>query len=188
MAHEHLIGPIRERLKSNQSTRKRRALVLEEMEGELASLRDEIAALDRMISMDKAEIDRILTESFENNHRIARPSDDELEAAIRRDAAAGANNPAGPGSVYPMPGVGYESAGDRFADRTIPQAPAMILRECGTALHVNDIYQHLLDGGFKFTGHNPTISIAVSLNRNRRFRKTAPGTFDLMMRDVAHAK
>ena len=30
-------------------------------------------------------------------------------------------------------------------------------------------------------GDSPTISIAVSLNRNTRFRKVAPGTFDLVM-------
>jgi len=80
---------------------------------------------------------------------------------------------------------GVEPTSDRFFDRTIPQATAMILREEGRALHVNELYNHLLDGGFNFTGQNPTISIAVSLNRNRRFRKVAPGTFDLTIRDVA---
>ncbi|HEY0385588.1 MAG TPA: hypothetical protein VGC64_06230, partial [Pyrinomonadaceae bacterium] len=54
-------------------------------------------------------------------------------------------------------------------------------------LHVNEIYNRLLEGGFIFTGHNPTISIAVSLNRNPRFRKVAPGTFDLVMRDASQA-
>ncbi len=78
-----------------------------------------------------------------------------------------------------------EPTSDRFFDRTIPQATALILREEGRALHVNELYNRLLDGGFNFTGQNPTISIAVSLNRNRRFRKVAPGTFDLTIRDVA---
>ena len=45
----------------------------------------------------------------------------------------------------------------------------------------------MLIGGFQFTGQNPTISIAVSLNRNNRFRKVAPGTFDLVIRDAAQA-
>jgi len=39
----------------------------------------------------------------------------------------------------------------------------------------------------EFTGNNPTISIAVSLNRNKRFRKVAPGTFDLVMREASKA-
>jgi len=80
-----------------------------------------------------------------------------------------------------------EVTSDRFFDRTIPQATTMILREAGGALHVNEIYNRLLEGGFSFTGHNPTISIAVSLNRNSRFRKVAPGTFDLVIRDAAKA-
>ena len=80
-----------------------------------------------------------------------------------------------------------EAISDRFMDRTIPQAVTMLLREEGAPLHVNEIYNRLLEGGFKFTGANPTISIAVSLNRNGRFRKSAPGTFDLMMRDASKA-
>jgi hypothetical protein len=80
-----------------------------------------------------------------------------------------------------------EAISDRFMDRTIPQAVTMLLREEGAPLHVNEIYNRLLEGGFKFTGANPTISIAVSLNRNGRFRKMAPGTFDLMMRDASKA-
>jgi hypothetical protein len=80
-----------------------------------------------------------------------------------------------------------EVTSDRFLDRTIPQATTMILREAGEPLHVNEIYTRLLEGGFNFTGHNPTISIAVSLNRNGRFRKVAPGTFDLVMRDASQA-
>ena len=72
-----------------------------------------------------------------------------------------------------------------YANLTIPQATAALLRDAGAPLHVNDIYEQLLAGGFVFSGHNPTISIAVSLNRNPRFRKVSPGTFDLVLRDVA---
>ena len=63
----------------------------------------------------------------------------------------------------------------------------MILREANGPLHVNEIYNRLMEGGFSFTGNNPTISIAVSLNRNTRFRKVAPGTFDLVIKDAAKA-
>jgi hypothetical protein len=89
----------------------------------------------------------------------------------------------------PIPPVrpDVEVKDDRFYDRTIPQATALLLREAGVPLHVNEIYNRLLEGGFQFSGHNPTISIAVSLNRNRRFRKVAPGTFDLTIRDAAQA-
>ena len=79
----------------------------------------------------------------------------------------------------------YEVRSNRFAERTITQACTLILRESSRALHVDDLFHLLVEGGFNFTGNNPKISIAVSLNRNRYFRKVAPGTFDLVMRDTS---
>lgn len=78
-----------------------------------------------------------------------------------------------------------EPISHRFTDRTITQACTLLLREAGKPLHVNELYNFLVSGGFEFKGNNPTISIAVSLNRNRRFRKVAPGTFDLVMREAS---
>jgi len=80
-----------------------------------------------------------------------------------------------------------EPVSNRFTDRTITQACTLLLREATSPLHVNELYNLLVSGGFEFKGNNPTISIAVSLNRNRRFRKVAPGTFDLVMRDASQA-
>lgn len=81
----------------------------------------------------------------------------------------------------------FEAKDARFADRTITQSCTLLLSESNSALHVNELYNLLVAGGFKFKGNNPTISIAVSLNRNRRFSKVAPGTFDLIMRDASKA-
>ena len=78
-----------------------------------------------------------------------------------------------------------EPLSTRFADRTITQACTLLLRESSEPLHVNELHNLLVRGGFVFKGNNPTISIAVSLNRNRRFRKVAPGTFDLIIRQAA---
>jgi hypothetical protein len=116
------------------------------------------------------------------------PSDVELEAAMRQSQGSGR----GPISVekrqqIPTVRNNVEALSDRFMDRTIPQAVTLLLREEGGPLHVNELYNRLLEGGFKFTGQNPTISVAVSLNRNTRFRKVAPGTFDLVMRDASKA-
>lgn len=80
-----------------------------------------------------------------------------------------------------------EPISQRFAERTITQACTLLLREAGTALHVNELFNLLVAGGMEFKGNNPTISIAVSLNRNRRFKKVAPGTFDLVMRSASQA-
>lgn len=85
--------------------------------------------------------------------------------------------------VYPK----TEPLSNRFSDRTITQSCRLLLLEEGAPLHVNELYNLLVEGGFEFKGNNPTISIAVSLNRNRRFRKVAPGTFDLVMREASQA-
>lgn len=71
------------------------------------------------------------------------------------------------------------AAFEDYANLTIPQATARLLAKAGRPLHVNEIYEQLRSGGFVFSGHNPTISIAVSLNRNQRFSKVSPGTFGL---------
>jgi hypothetical protein len=152
-----------------------------------------------------------------NNLSFGLPSDAELEAAMghsqppahSRSSVFTQPPPYTPSTAYtqpqayppprtqappaerrqPIPTVrnNVEALSDRFMDRTIPQAVTLLLREEGGPLHVNELYNRLLEGGFRFTGQNPTISVAVSLNRNTRFRKVAPGTFDLVMRDASKA-
>ncbi|MFN2579429.1 MAG: hypothetical protein ABR607_17310, partial [Pyrinomonadaceae bacterium] len=114
----------------------------------------------------------------------------ELEIELQRrlaQAELAPSSAARPKHDVPAVREDIQATSDRFYDRTIPQATTLILREAGVPLHVNEIYNRLIEGGFSFTGNNPTISIAVSLNRNTRFRKVAPGTFDLVIKDVAKA-
>lgn len=87
----------------------------------------------------------------------------------------------------PNRSIHIEPISHRFSDRTITQACTLLLRESGVPLHVNELYNLLVAGGMEFKGNNPTISVAVSLNRNRRFRKVDPGTFDLIMREASQA-
>ena len=73
-----------------------------------------------------------------------------------------------------------ENAGNvRFNDFRIPQAATIVLREANRALHVSEIYRRLAEGGFEFRGQHQLISLAVSLSRSKRFRKVAPGTFEI---------
>ncbi|HYE72744.1 MAG TPA: hypothetical protein VEF04_05410 [Blastocatellia bacterium] len=67
----------------------------------------------------------------------------------------------------------------RFNDFRIPQAATIVLREAGHPLHVTEIYRRMADGGFEFRGQHQLITLAVSLSRAKRFRKVAPGTFEL---------
>ncbi len=162
---------------------------LRELEAEADSVRAELAEMDTLASQTEAAIYRLLSSVLaSSNLSLGLPSDVELEAAMRQSQAS----PRGTVSFdkrqqIPTIRNNVEAMSDRFMDRTIPQAVTLLLREEGGPLHVNELYNRLLEGGFKFTGQNPTISVAVSLNRNTRFRKVAPGTFDLVMRDASKA-
>jgi hypothetical protein len=158
------------------------------LEAEADSVRAELAEMDTLASQTEAAIYRLLSSVLaSSNLTLGLPSDAELEAAMRQSppAATRVQPPVDRRQQIPTVRNNVEVLSDRFMDRTIPQAVTLLLREEGGALHVNEIYNRLLEGGFRFTGQNPTISVAVSLNRNSRFRKVAPGTFDLVMRDAS---
>jgi hypothetical protein len=72
-----------------------------------------------------------------------------------------------------------KSGNIRFHDFRIPQAATIVLREADRPLHVSEIYRRMADGGFEFRGQHHLITLAVSLSRSKRFRKVAPGTFEL---------
>ncbi len=211
MPNENLISTLEQSLRQTRATRARLAGRLAEIEAEAETLRSELSEMDALANQTEGSIYRLLSSVLSgsssggasNNQQgnITTPTDAELEAALRQDAVKNNlaahshqsrvapiahNNPA---IAHTIPAVrnDTEVKSDRFYDRTIPQATTLLLREANEPLHVNEIYNRLLEGGFNFTGHNPTISIAVSLNRNSRFRKVAPGTFDLVMRDASQA-
>ena len=208
--NENLLSRLEQSLRQSRAARMHLAARLRELEAESDSVRAELAEMDLLASQTEAAIYRLVsTVLASNNLSFGLPSDAELEAAMHQP-----QRPAHPrSSVYvqspaymppqppparpPMPierrtqiptvRDNVEVLSDRFMDRTIPQAVTLLLREEGGPLHVNELYNRLLEGGFRFTGQNPTISVAVSLNRNTRFRKVAPGTFDLVMRDASKA-
>jgi hypothetical protein len=181
---ENLLSRLEQSLRQSRAARMHLAARLRELEAEADSVRAELAEMDTLASQTEAAIYRLLSSVLaSSNVSLGLPSDAELEAAMRQSPAA----PVERRQQIPTVRNNVEVLSDRFMDRTIPQAVTLLLREEGGALHVNEIYNRLLEGGFKFTGQNPTISVAVSLNRNSRFRKVAPGTFDLVMRDASKA-
>lgn len=203
MPDENLLATLEQSLRATRATRNRLAARLADVEMEAEKLRTELSEMDAIGNQTEAAMLRILSSVINSiPATTVTPSDVEIEMALRRDDARTSNNtPASAPAAYApapqrKPSVPHhippvrddiEAKDNRFFDRTIPQATALILREAGGPLHVNEIYNRLMEGGFQFTGQHPTISIAVSLNRNRRFRKVAPGTFDLMIRDAAQA-
>jgi hypothetical protein len=200
MPDDNLLATLEQSLRQTRATRNRLAARLADLELEAEKLRTELGEMDAIATQTEAAMFRILSSVLNTVPAKSSPSDAEIDWALRRDEAQARNSQAPsyqtvprathqtvPRATLPPVRTDVEVTSERFLDRTIPQATAMLLREAAAPLHVNEIYNRLLEGGFQFTGHNPTISIAVSLNRNRRFRKVAPGTFDLTIRDAAQA-
>jgi hypothetical protein len=189
---ENLLSRLEQSLRQSRAARMHLAARLRELEAEADSVRAELAEMDTLASQTEAAIYRLLSSVLASgNINLGLPSDAELEAAMRQSQPQSpVRSPVAPverRQQIPTVRNNVEVMSDRFIDRTIPQAVTLLLREEGGPLHVNELYNRLLEGGFKFTGQNPTISVAVSLNRNTRFRKVAPGTFDLVMRDASKA-
>ena len=190
MPNETLIARLEQSLRQSRAARTRLAARLAEIESESDIIRVELAEMDTLAGQTEAAIFRLLSNVMSGpSTPVGTTSVGELELELQRRLARAelSQQPAPQRHAVPSVRNNIEATSDRFYDRTIPQATTMILREAGGPLHVNEIYNILMEGGFSFTGHNPTISIAVSLNRNTRFRKVAPGTFDLVIRDAAKA-
>ncbi|HEU4710876.1 MAG TPA: hypothetical protein VFS76_04885 [Pyrinomonadaceae bacterium] len=190
--NENLLSRLEQSLRQSRTARMHLAARLRELESEADTVRAELAEIDTLAGQTEAAICRLLSSVIgAGNLSFGLPSDAELEAAMRQSGPQPQRAPVpAPLPIERRPQIpvvrnNVEALSDRFMDRTIPQAVTLLLREEGGPLHVNEIYNRLLEGGFKFTGQNPTISVAVSLNRNTRFRKVAPGTFDLVMRDAS---
>ncbi|HYX29931.1 MAG TPA: winged helix-turn-helix domain-containing protein [Pyrinomonadaceae bacterium] len=191
MPNETLIARLEQSLRQSRAARTRLAARLAELESEGEMIRAELGEMDTLAGQTEAAIIRLLSNVVTGpSTQVGTTSVGELEVELQRRLARVelAQRPhASTKHIVPALRDNIEAIDDRFFDRTIPQATTMILREAGGPLHVNEIYNRLMEGGFSFTGNNPTISIAVSLNRNSRFRKVAPGTFDLVIRDAAKA-
>jgi uncharacterized protein YhaN len=191
MANENLIAKLEQSLRQSRGARTRLSARLTELEAEADMVRAELSEMDLLAGQTEAAIFRLLSNVMSGpSTQVGTTSVSELETTLQNRLGreeSFTRRPVAQHHQIPSIRSGIEVTDDRFLDRTIPQAATMLLREAGEPLHVNEIYNRLMEGGFNFTGHNPTISIAVSLNRNGRFRKVAPGTFDLVMREASRA-
>jgi hypothetical protein len=210
MLDENLIATLEEYVRQTRAEQNRLVAQLREAENEVALLRQEIAVLENNAAQTEQAIDSLIVSTgsrprtmgvrrsiaIDGEYEIARSQPRPVAPRERvRETAPNGLRSANAGSVaylsshrsIPSISANREALSQRFSDRTITQACTLLLREASGPLHVNELYNLLVAGGFKFKGNNPTISIAVSLNRNRRFRKVEPGTFDLMMRDASQA-
>ncbi len=216
MLNENLISTLEQSLRQTRNAQNRLLGRLREVETEAESLRQEIQAMENSAAQTEAAIYSLLATMGSSNKswnvKNTQPQYDDdgydMPREVKRRVPPPRNinqnnnnsnpyrNNSNNNSIayinqqhrnVPSIAPRTEPISHRFADRTITQACTLLLREAVEPLHVNELYNLLVAGGFEFTGNNPTISIAVSLNRNRRFRKVAPGTFDLVMRDASQA-
>jgi hypothetical protein len=205
MLDENLIATLEQSLRQTRNAQNRLMARLREVENESEHLRQEIEALENSAAQTESAIDSLLVTMRSGNRilslgKTARIEDDyEPRQEVRRPVRPNAGNNSVSGGYgrstnsiayinqnrVPSITTNIEPISHRFSDRTITQACTLLLREAGKPLHVNELYNLLVAGGMEFKGNNPTISIAVSLNRNRRFRKVEPGTFDLVMREAS---
>jgi hypothetical protein len=213
MFDENLIATLETSLRQTRNAQHRLMARLRDVEDESDRLREEIQALENSASQTESAIDSLLVSlrsgnqvQNQQNQQPASPRtlrfEDEFERlpdnsqngrsgritpseSVRpftpNSSVAYFNQPRG----VPSRSERIEAISHRFADRTITQACTLLLREAGRPLHVNELYNLLIAGGMEFKGNNPTISVAVSLNRNRRFKKVEPGTFDLAIREAS---
>ncbi|HSI87531.1 MAG TPA: hypothetical protein VK918_00615 [Pyrinomonadaceae bacterium] len=180
---------------------------LRDVEVEAERLREEIQALENSASQTESAIDSLLVTMRSGNRNSPTRSTGGIGRTTMRfedefERLPDAHNDSGglergrykntgsvtylnPNRGVPTRSTNMEPISHRFSDRTITQACTPLLREAGRPMHVNELYNLLIAGGMEFKGNNPTISVAVSLNRNRRFIKVEPGTFDLAIREAA---
>lgn len=207
MLNENLIATLEQSLRQTRNAQSRLLGRLREVETEAESLRQEIEAMENSAEQTEQAIMSLLAtmgsgnKSWKNQkpqyddeyelpsdltRQIPRaPTNQRSDNNYRDNSVPYMNNTNNSSKGVPSISQNIEPISHRFEDRTITQACTLLLREANQPLHVNELYNLLVAGGFEFKGNNPTISIAVSLNRNRRFRKVAPGTFDLIIREAA---
>lgn len=74
----------------------------------------------------------------------------------------------------------------KYVGMSVPDAAYALLRETRRPMHAKELYRHLVEGGLQIRGKTPVTSVATSLKRDRRFRKVAPNTFEVI--DEEHAQ
>lgn len=65
----------------------------------------------------------------------------------------------------------------KYAGMSVSQAAFLLLAEVNAPMHAKEIHQKLIEGGLRMRGKTPVTSIAISLARDKRFKKVAPNTF-----------
>ena len=181
MINDTALASLQRSLGEYREAKRKTKIRLAEIEAEAEMLRSQLATIEAIIEQTELALRKVLFPAdyqsrYQYNNQsnmqsgnqsgaydIAsyRPSEAEIEAEVAKLQQ------------------NEQASNVRFADFRIPQAATIILREANSALHVSEIYRRMTEGGFEFRGQHQLITLAVSLSRSKRFRKVAPGTFEL---------
>jgi hypothetical protein len=186
------LAALQRSLSEYREAKRKIQLKLADLEMESASLRSQLAELDAMIERNETALLRMLLPADKQFHQPRAQS----FSFDPKPAPYAASNEFGDFRSSVEPDIEAEVArleqseknsNVRFTDFRIPQAATIVLREADGPLHVSEIYRRMAAGGFEFRGQHQLITLAVSLSRSKRFRKIAPGTFDLVPEQLAGA-
>jgi hypothetical protein len=176
MINDTALASLQRSLGEYREAKRKTKTRLAEIEAEAEMLRSQLATIDAIIEQTEAALRKVLFPADSPNSR----------ADSQFDSRSGAYEiaPYRPSEVEIEDEVAKlqrneQASNVRFNDFRIPQAATVILREASSALHVSEIYRRMAEGGFEFRGQHQLITLAVSLSRSKRFRKVAPGTFEL---------
>jgi hypothetical protein len=187
MIDDTAISALQRSLSEKREAKRKLQIRLAEIEAESEMLRSQLETFNVIIEQTELALRRVL---FPDENLTERPASSPWTSAQpdRLKFNYRTNQPAGHHPSYSEAEIEAEvqkieqteKAGNvRFTDFRIPQAATIVLREANRPLHVSEIYRRLADGGFEFRGQHQLITLAVSLSRSKRFRKVAPGTFEL---------
>jgi hypothetical protein len=180
MLNDTALASLQRSLGEYREAKRKTKTRLAEIEAEAEMLRSQLATIDAIIGQTEIALRKVL---FPSDHHDSRPEYRE-DSRLENRSVSYEITPYRPSEVEIEAEVAKlqrnEEAGNvRFNDFRIPQAATIILREASSALHVGEIYRRMAEGGFEFRGQHQLITLAVSLSRSKRFRKVAPGTFEL---------
>lgn len=192
MMDDTAVATLQRSLNEARDAKRKIQTKLAELEAEAKTLRSQLSSFDIIIEQTEAALRRVLFPSDAYVERPAPPAPPSvapeppplhertlMERTMVNSFEAASIQASDIDTAVAQIQQSERGSNVRFNDFRIPQAATIVLREANGPLHVSEIYRRMAAGGFEFRGQHQLITLAVSLSRSKRFRKVAPGTFEL---------
>ncbi len=188
MMDDTAVATLQRSLNEARDAKRKIQIKLAEIEAEARTLRSQLSSFDIIIEQTEAALRRVLFPADAHIERPAPPSSTPepsfnerllMERLLANGFDTASIQASDIETAVAQIQQGEQGSNVRFNDFRIPQAATIVLREANGSLHVSEIYRRMAAGGFEFRGQHQLITLAVSLSRSKRFRKVAPGTFEL---------